>query len=126
TAAGNAAYFSRRRAIDLLGKNDAHIAHLPPRVAGWPGHSKFDMSYSLAKNPDVLVTIFPNDFRTDQELRAHQDYASALLTNPLFVEHYRSQPSRIEYFRKNGMVYVRDGSPELSGLERWQLPAVTQ
>jgi hypothetical protein len=47
-------YFSGRRAIDVLGKNDRHIAKLEVDRF-FPGHSKWDWDYVLTqKRPDVL------------------------------------------------------------------------
>ncbi len=57
-AAGDIPYYSGLRAIDMLGKSDAYIAHLPPRLVGgprWfnmisvPGHNKYDLTYSILK-----------------------------------------------------------------------------
>jgi hypothetical protein len=54
--AGNGPYFSEREGIDLLGKNDAHIARLPSATDPFiPGHSKFDNEYSINRlRPDVV------------------------------------------------------------------------
>ncbi len=52
--AGVPPYFSRRPAIDVLGKSDRHIARLPARVLS-PGHSKWDWDYVLGeRHPDIL------------------------------------------------------------------------
>lgn len=65
--AGAIPYFTDRYALDLLGKNDAHIAHEPVRGAGgWrsieefrPGHMKWDYDYSIGKlKPDVVVQLW--------------------------------------------------------------------
>jgi len=54
--AGSLPYYTDRRAIDLLGKSDKYIAHLPPDLSGdisWsgmrsvPGHNKYDLKYSI-------------------------------------------------------------------------------
>ena len=54
--AGAIPYYSGRRAIDFLGKNDSYIASLPPDLSGavsWagissmPGHNKYDLQYSI-------------------------------------------------------------------------------
>ena len=55
-AAGATPYFSQRPTEDLLGKNDAYIAHLAPRGVFSPGHDKWDYSYSLGrKNAQLIV-----------------------------------------------------------------------
>ena len=54
-AAGKIPYYSRLRAIDMLGLADAHIAHRPAgtfRV----GHSKHDADYVLGRAPDLIAT----------------------------------------------------------------------
>jgi hypothetical protein len=55
--AGTIPYFAGRRAVDFLGKADAHVArlppHLPPGPTRWgelswlPGHEKYDLGYSI-------------------------------------------------------------------------------
>jgi hypothetical protein len=67
--AGTIPYFSDRPAIDLLGKNDLHIAReastVPPGRARFvyfrPGHMKFDYRYSIEQQaPDVVVQLWQN------------------------------------------------------------------
>ena len=66
--AGSLPYFARRPAVDLLGKSDRHVAHLtvaPPTGPGrfrafMPGHTKWDLRYSLREQgPDLIVHLFP-------------------------------------------------------------------
>lgn len=62
--AGAIPYFSERPALDLLGKNDAYIAHLPAHApAGLddirPGHMKWDYDYSIGQlKPDMVVQLW--------------------------------------------------------------------
>jgi hypothetical protein len=57
--AGAIPYFSRRPAIDLLGKSDPVIAALPPRGAFVPGHDKWDIEYSVGRlTPDLIALGF--------------------------------------------------------------------
>jgi hypothetical protein len=54
--AGAIPYFSRRPSIDLFGKSDPAIAHLPPRRSFLPGHDKWDFAYSIGKlRPELVV-----------------------------------------------------------------------
>lgn len=61
--AGAAPYYARRRAIDPLGRVDAHVARLPAHQdrdwgtqGGMPGHNKYDLDYSLRqKRPTAIV-----------------------------------------------------------------------
>jgi hypothetical protein len=54
--AGAIPYFSRRPAIDPLGKSDPVIAALRPRGAFVPGHDKWDIEYSVGRlTPDLIA-----------------------------------------------------------------------
>jgi hypothetical protein len=70
--AGAIPYFSRRPAIDLLGKSDPVIAGLPPRGAFVPGHDKWDIEYSVGRlAPDLIALGFrlpPRDIERIEEL----------------------------------------------------------
>jgi len=53
--AGAPGYYSERRMIDLLGKNDREIATLPPRGEMYPGHNKWNYTHSILKlKPDMI------------------------------------------------------------------------
>lgn len=71
--AGNIPYFSERKAVDLLGKNDPVIARGPARINSSlfepgnyrPGHNKWNYAYSIGElKPDVVAQIWEN---TDEE-----------------------------------------------------------
>jgi arabinofuranosyltransferase len=55
--AGAIPYFSRLRALDMLGMNDRTIAHSPARDVGQgqAGHEKYDVDYVLAQKPTYIV-----------------------------------------------------------------------
>ena len=64
--AGSTPYFSERTAVDLLGRSDRRIAreavrpevllNQDPAMAYYPGHSKWDLAYSIGDlRPDVVV-----------------------------------------------------------------------
>jgi tetratricopeptide (TPR) repeat protein len=71
---GRVPYFSRFRAIDMLGIADAHIARVDPPTptivtptgrrfdistrAGVAGHGKYDPDYVLAREPDLVAIEF--------------------------------------------------------------------
>ena len=65
-AAGATPYFSRRPTEDLLGKNDAHIAHLPPKGVFSPGHDKWDYTWSLGERKTQLI-VEPVDLNPADE-----------------------------------------------------------
>jgi hypothetical protein len=66
--AGTIPYFAQRDTmIDLLGKNDPVIAHMPGRlmrgggtfIAFYPGHNKWDYAYSIGQlQPDVVAQVW--------------------------------------------------------------------
>jgi len=88
-AAGSIPFFSNLRAVDLLGKNDGHIAHEAPLERFVPGHDKRDYVYSLTTyTPDLVLELWHH---SPEELSA------------IAALGYRTLP--------NGM-YVRAGCPE--------------
>lgn len=57
--AGAPAYYSRRPMVDLLGKSDWEIAGKSPKGDLYPGHNKWDYSYSIGKlRPDVVFQLW--------------------------------------------------------------------
>jgi len=100
--AGNLPYFADRHYIDLLGKTDAHIAHLPARVSTYkdflPGHNKYDYAYSIGKlQPDIVAQLW----RDSQEAIPwlYKNY-SRVKVNELFMMFRRD--SRNIYWGKEG------------------------
>jgi len=124
-AAGNAPYFSRRPALDLLGKTDAHIAHEPVRAPGRTAHGKFDYDYSLSRQPDLLLTSLPRDFPPPDPGVDPGAYTWALLRHPLFVDQYKNQPVPLEYLLDACTVYVRRSSPLLQTIDQWKMPRLS-
>lgn len=75
-------YFSKRKAIDLLGKVDKHVARTtvpasaPPEFRCWrpwpgAGHNKEDLAYSFAARPDVSTVEPPAHYRDLYEKLSH-------------------------------------------------------
>lgn len=82
-ASGALPYFANFKAIDILGKSDKRIAHLPPDMSGaiaWsgmksvPGHNKYDLRYSIVDLKPTYVQNFKIG-RDDFTEYAHQNYA---------------------------------------------------
>ena len=81
TRAGTIPYFADRVGIDLLGKNDAHIAHEPMRrsspglralVEFKPGHMKFDYAYSIEMQaPDLIMNLWQHPEEVMPYIHAH-------------------------------------------------------
>jgi hypothetical protein len=100
-AAGAIPFFSNLESVDLLGKNDAHIAREPPLERFVPGHDKRDYAYSLQTySPDVVLELWHH---APEELRAIDALG------------YRQLP--------NGMYVRADASIELMDLLEHRLPA---
>ena len=80
TRAGTIPYFSDRQSIDLLGKNDRHVAHEASRVSPGlrhfrefrPGHTKFDYRYSIEQQaPDVVAQLWTDRAEVQPYLRRY-------------------------------------------------------
>lgn len=57
--AGSTPYFAERTAVDLLGKSDPVIAHMPPAIPEFvPGHNKWNLQYSIGRlRPDLACNL---------------------------------------------------------------------
>ena len=105
TWAGAIPYFSERHAVDILGKTDPAVAHLPMRQAGagenpltffLPGHLKWNYRHSIGEQrPDVVAQFWG-------------DIAEA---EPYIAGAYTRLESR------GYVLYLRGGSPNI----RWNL-----
>lgn len=131
-AAGHLPYFSHRPTIDLLGKTDSQIAHLPPHPRwqgpSWHGHNKFDIAYSLGLQPDLVVPMFPAETVLSESWPAEQLatvgqvwWGMALLIDPTFRANYVPHPLNVPYLLEHGAVYARPNFPLPAA---WPNPAV--
>ncbi len=84
--AGAIPYLADREAVDLLGKSDRHIAHLPMRLptgedrflAFYPGHLKWDYAYSIGQlQPDVVSQLWQSPEQAQPYLQ--RDYVQVRL-----------------------------------------------
>ena len=119
-AAGIIPYVSGLATIDMLGLNDAHIAHLDIELGHGPaGHEKYDGNYVLDRRPGVILFGLPRALRrppnSAQELRAylrriteHLPGDREILANPEFVRHYRPLVARLDDSRF-ALMFVRRG-----------------
>ena len=129
-AAGIVPYFSERYTIDLLGKSDPYIAKLDPapRWEGpsWMGHNKFDIDYSLALGPDVVVTQLPYEWVSDdawieaQLAETGRWWAVALVSNDTFITRYRHNPVPLDFFLTYGSIHVNADSAKVQDLSHWR------
>jgi hypothetical protein len=74
-AAGAVAYHSGLPVIDMLGLNDAHIAHTVPVTGGGgtAGHEKRDFDYVLSRRPGVIFHGVLTTGVRDGELQHYSD-----------------------------------------------------
>ena len=99
--AGALPYFSRLRAIDMLGMNDRTIAHTAAPVgAGQAGHEKYDVDYVLAQKPTyVLAGVYglsPVAVPAQQLVRPDYPAELRLLESPEFRASYVLRLGRAE------------------------------
>ncbi len=113
--------------IDLLGKNDRHIAHTRAHP-GLIGHNKWDFDYSLGKlKPDIICTRDTYENFTDdiaRKILANMDkfpknsvfFPVALWVHPEFVKHYRDNRLPIKTPFGTHWTFARDSFlPNLRG-----------
>lgn len=113
--------------IDLLGKNDAHVARMPAQT-GLIGHNKWDYAYSLGKlQPDLIIAI-PSFWRFDdadaKELLNNGDdnialFSPALWIDPFFDKYYKPNAVVLPTRYKTHRVFARKGS-DIGGLETFR------
>ena len=107
--AGAPPYFSDRLSIDLLGKNDAYIAHQKAK-GGWgglfdPGHNKYDWGYSIGELKPDMVLDFEERWYNKQELQYFKKHyrifkikkAKELLTSDLWTIYARVNSPNIDW-----------------------------
>jgi hypothetical protein len=121
-AAGIVPYFSRLEAIDLMGKTDPHIAHLPPQPGAAVGHGKVDPDYSFAKRPDYVVSYRSLAFARNigSPRAASPDYVRTILGSRPFQQDWKRNPLPDRYLLQHTAVYVRSDSAELAKIQTWQ------
>ncbi len=113
--AGILPYFTRLRAIDVLGKTDKHIARLTPYPGAMVGHGKLDPTYSLSSKPDLVVSCrshsvvqsLPTDQRTT-------DVVLSFLASRAFQQTYRGNPIHEDFLVGRTAVYTHPGSKEFA------------
>jgi hypothetical protein len=98
--AGAIPYVSRLRAIDMLGLNDATIAHrhMPGLGSGLPGHEKFDVDYVLSRRPDIIFLgvygLDPNPRPPWEMIHHYYEAEWRMLDSKRFGDEYRLKRGR--------------------------------
>jgi hypothetical protein len=104
--AGILAYETDLNVIDMIGLNDAHIAHLPPHpvnpLARGNGFAKWDTDYVLAQAPTFIEMHISLEQWLNGVRKTDWIGTDELIRDPRFVENY-------EYVTDfpNGGIFVR-------------------
>jgi hypothetical protein len=110
--AGAVPLYSGLYTIDMLGRNDPHIAKMPA-VPGLPlGHNKFDFDYVMRRNPDLILSYVA---LVDEERVRAEDrvgFDTELLRNEEFQRRYRPVDSRLS--REWRGIYLREDTTKCS------------
>ena len=125
-AAGLVPYFSRRHAIDCLGKADRHVAHLAPQGRDM-GHNKLDPDYSLGQErPDLAVMLWlPQQVAAcsarDRGIVASEapPWVAKLYLSPVFQSEFCGGAVDVP---GGAPVYLRRSSPERGRASLWRMP----
>src|SRR5262249_13194125 len=105
--AGILPYFTRMKAIDILGKSEKHVARVRPCPGSMVGHGKLDPAYTLSQKPDLVVscrsqaiamTLTPDSRTTDVVL--------SFLASGDFQREYRPHPISEEFLLARTAVYT--------------------
>jgi len=90
--AGVLAYETGLRVIDMIGLNDAHIAHLAPQfprgLAPGNGFGKWDVDYVLDEKPTFVQVHLSRERWEVQDLRTDWVGTDALINDPRFLAAY--------------------------------------
>lgn len=126
-AAGAVPYYSRRPALDLLGKCDPDLARGPQRRGFQPGHGKLDPERTLARRPDLVAGLIGLErvrwfLAHPGAAEATFDYNGVVATSPTFVRDYAPHPVPVEALTDGGTLFVRGDSPEVARLALWKEP----
>jgi len=90
--AGAVPYYSERKAIDMLGLNDAHIAHGRTESMGSrkAGHEKGDGAYVLSRRPEMILigNVWVDEADTIKMIYPSRRSEVQLVKNPALYELY--------------------------------------
>ncbi|HSO35276.1 MAG TPA: hypothetical protein VLT33_22260, partial [Labilithrix sp.] len=100
--------------IDMLGKSDRHIARLRAFPGSMVGHGKVDPDYTLAQNPDLVVTCGTSNAAADRVVLGAQTYDPMVrfVSAASFKERYLGSPILDNYLLQETAVYTYPESKE--------------
>lgn len=114
-AAGALPFFSKLRALDMLGLNDRYIAQHPPKSLGYASvaHGLGNGRYVLSRKPDLVVFHLPRGRVHGMFTSGRQMDATSEFHRLYRLVHYRTH----RYGTVDGMVWVRQEDGPL-GIQR--------
>ncbi|MDF2691896.1 MAG: hypothetical protein K0S65_279, partial [Labilithrix sp.] len=113
--AGIVPYFTRLKAIDILGKSDKHIARLKPFKGAMVGHGKLDPPYTLGRDPDLVVSCRSYAFALGLTADTRTpDPVLSFLASSAFQQKYRPAPINEEFTLGKTAIYTHGGSQEFA------------
>jgi hypothetical protein len=125
--AGIVPYFSQLRSLDVLGKNDRHIARLAQSEGARIGHGKIDPEYSLGQAPDYVVSCRARRFAQNASKlvkkdpkKVKRDYVLNLLSSKPFQKKYLKNSVPMKYLETRNAVFVHADSVELTRKRSWR------
>lgn len=125
--AGIVPYFTRMKAIDILGKSDRHIARLAPFPGAMVGHGKIDPEYTLGKAPDLVISCRSYPFAVGLTEGARtSDPVLSFLSSRAFVGTYRAAPIGEDFTLGRTAIYTHPGSREFERRNDWKKVTVTR
>ena len=121
-AAGIVPYFTRRYAIDILGKSDKHIARLTPIPGAMIGHGKLDPEYTFEeKRPDLVVSCRNNGWTNNLHAAPRvPDPVISILTSRAFIVNYRPHPIEEDFTLGATTLYTNASSLEVQRRRSWK------
>ncbi len=93
--------------IDLLGKNDHHIARLSAKEGFLRGHNKFDFDYSLGKLEAEYAIIqleSCDDFKPNN--RETEWLTRELIRSEIFLKHFNYAPCQMDITASFGRMHL--------------------
>jgi arabinofuranosyltransferase len=116
-AAGAIPYYSKLKAVDMLGLNDATIGRrkMPEFGSGVAGHEKYDVDYVLSRRPTFVVVgvyrLHPKRARPGRMIALFYEAERKLLQDPRFAREYRIRAGKTEWGWFPYFERIRGNSP---------------
>ncbi len=104
-----------------------HIARLSAHPGGLVGHNKFDIEYTLGREPDLVVALHRKQWvdwvsalAFDPLQESGHIYNYALVRSASFQQLYRPNAIPLPYLLEHMSVYIRSSSAERERIGQWR------